>query len=160
METLFLILALLLIVIGLLGCVVPGIPGSPLILLGALVLKLSHPLLINWWLISILALMTVISSALNIVVTGYTAQKAGASRLGILAATLGAFIGIWMSFLWIFLLPLLLAFGVEYGIKQKKAREAAAISARVGFGLFISTLLQIGIALLMILFIVIDWLWI
>ncbi len=144
---------------GLLGCVVPGIPGAPLILLGALIHKLGIPNQLSWWTICFLCFLTLLSSGLNILVTGYTAQKAGASRLATAAAIFGTVIALWMSFLWIFLLPLLLAFLVEYGIKRKKAGHAAAISAKVGAGIFLSAVLQLLVAFVMVLSIVINWIW-
>lgn len=159
-DSLIWIFSILLILIGLLGCVVPGIPGAPLILLGALAHKLCLPDRLSWWTLGFLCLLTVLTSLLNLLITGYTAQKAGASRLATIAAILGALVGLWMSFLWIFLLPLLLAFGVEYGIKRKKAATSAIISAKVGLGLFLSAVLQFGIALLMVFTIVLDWFWI
>jgi uncharacterized protein YqgC (DUF456 family) len=153
-------LSITLILIGLLGCIVPGIPGAPLILLGALAHKLGIPDQLRWWTIFFLCVVTLLSSGLNILITGYTAQKAGASRLAAAAAVFGAVVALFMSFLWLFLLPLLLAFAVEFVIKRKKATTAAAISAKVGFGLFISAFLQLILALIMVIALVIDWVWI
>ncbi len=159
-ESLIWILSILLILIGLLGCIVPGIPGAPLILLGAFILKWGIPDQLTWWTIGLLCFLTVLTSLFNLLITGYTAQKAGASRLATGAAVLGAVVGLWLSLLWIFLLPLLLAFGVEYGIKRKKLTDSALISTKVGLGLLISALLQFGIALLMVTAIMIDSFWI
>ncbi len=84
----------LLMIMGLIGSILPLLPGSPLIFLGAL-LYAWHTgfLVVTWKIILFLGLLTLLSQILDYLASTYGAQKYGASRWGMVGALLGGILG-------------------------------------------------------------------
>jgi uncharacterized protein YqgC (DUF456 family) len=81
--------------IGLIGSVLPFIPGSPLILLGAFIYAwYTDFLVVTWGTLVILLLLTVLSQILDYLASILGAKKFGASRWGMSGAFLGGIIGL------------------------------------------------------------------
>jgi uncharacterized protein YqgC (DUF456 family) len=81
--------------IGLIGSVLPFVPGSPLILLGAFVYAwYTDFLVVTWGTLVILLLLTVLSQILDYLASILGAKKFGASRWGMSGAFLGGIIGL------------------------------------------------------------------
>jgi uncharacterized protein YqgC (DUF456 family) len=81
--------------IGLIGSVLPFIPGSPLILLGAFIYAwYTDFLVVIWGTLVILLLLTVLSQILDYLASILGAKKFGASRWGMSGAFLGGIIGL------------------------------------------------------------------
>lgn len=84
-----------LMLIGLIGSVLPFIPGSPLILLGAFIYAwYTDFLVVPWGTLVILLLLTVLSQILDYLASILGAKKFGASRWGMSGAFLGGIIGL------------------------------------------------------------------
>jgi len=84
-----------LMLIGLIGSVLPFIPGSPLILLGAFIYAwYTDFLIVTWGTLVILLLLTVLSQILDYLASILGAKKFGASRWGMSGAFLGGIIGL------------------------------------------------------------------
>ncbi len=84
-----------LMLIGLIGSVLPFIPGSPLILLGAFIYAwYTDFLVVTWGTLVILLLLTVLSQILDYLTSILGAKKFGASRWGMSGAFLGGIIGL------------------------------------------------------------------
>ncbi|MDO9210561.1 MAG: DUF456 domain-containing protein [Deltaproteobacteria bacterium] len=84
-----------LMLIGLIGSVLPFIPGSPLILLGAFIYAwYTDFLVVTWGTLVILLLLTVLSQILDYLASILGAKKFGASRWGMSGAFLGGIIGL------------------------------------------------------------------
>ncbi|MDO8955839.1 MAG: DUF456 domain-containing protein [Deltaproteobacteria bacterium] len=84
-----------LMLIGLIGSVLPFIPGSPLILLGAFIYAwYTDFLVVSWGTLVILLLLTVLSQILDYLASILGAKKFGASRWGMSGAFLGGIIGL------------------------------------------------------------------
>ena len=92
LQTLVLIV---LLSIGLLGSLIPNMPGSTLIFLGALIYgwldKFQH---FSPWFLLILLFMTAGGAIGQYFITGMGAKKFGASRYGIIGAIIGLFVGL------------------------------------------------------------------
>ncbi len=87
-----------LMLIGLIGSVLPFIPGSPLILLGAFIYAwYTDFLVVTWGTLVILLLLTVLSQILDYLASILGAKKFGASRWGMSGAFLGGIIGLFSS---------------------------------------------------------------
>ena len=81
--------------IGLIGSVLPFIPGSPLILLGAFIYAwYTDFLVVTWGTLVILLFFTVLSQILDYLASILGAKKFGASRWGMSGAFLGGIIGL------------------------------------------------------------------
>ena len=93
--TLLIVLGFLLIVIGIIGCVLPIIPGPPLSYCGMLLLSLAY----NWKLFNlsflvVMGIITVFVTALDYIIPLITAKKFGASKYSIWSSIIGMIIGI------------------------------------------------------------------
>jgi uncharacterized protein YqgC (DUF456 family) len=86
----------LLQVAGVVGCVLPALPGPPLNWLGFLLLRLALHEPPSWTLVGVLGVVAGVATALDYVVPARGAKKAGATRLGVWGSVLGMIIGmIW-----------------------------------------------------------------
>lgn len=87
-------LALAAMLLGLVGAVVPGLPGVPLIFLAGLAYAyLGGFEEIGGWIVALLALFAVLALAADYVATSYGARRFGASWAGTLGGAVGGFIG-------------------------------------------------------------------
>jgi uncharacterized protein len=104
-EALWWFLTLALMVIGLVGTVVPLVPGTVLILCGAV---LNHFFLhsIGWPTLLALTLMMIAAQALDIVSGSLGAKWFGATRWGAIGGILGAIVGLFFGIIGIFVGPL------------------------------------------------------
>jgi uncharacterized protein YqgC (DUF456 family) len=119
---------------GLVGCVVPGIPGTPLILAAALVHRLVFgEASIGYWALSFMALLTLLSLALDYLATLYGARRLGATWRGLTGAMLGMVIGLFFGPIGIVLAPFLGATAFEYlGGRELKAASKAGLGTLLG----------------------------
>jgi len=105
MDYVLIILGALSILIGILGSILPGLPGPPLSYLGLLLLhwsrfaQYSHRVLFIW------ALIVIVVSVLDYVVPVWGTKKFRGTRAGIRGSTIGLIVGV-------ILLPL---FGIVLG---------------------------------------------
>jgi uncharacterized protein YqgC (DUF456 family) len=143
MDYFLLILSILLIVTGLLGCLLPVLPGPPFSFLGLLLLHFTKFADFTVTLLIVTAVLAIIVTVLDYVVPIWGTKKFGGSKAGQWGATIGMIIGM------IFLGPLGLIFGPLVGaiigelIKGTESRQAL----RAGFGAFIGFLLGVGLKL-------------
>ena len=94
-----LILSLLIMGIGTLGSLLPGIPSTPLVLLAAVAHKLWFgDAGVHWWIMVLLVLLTVFSMALDYVAAIAGAKQFGASRRGSIGAICGTVGGVIIGF--------------------------------------------------------------
>ncbi len=143
MDYFLLVLSILLIITGLLGCVLPVLPGPPFSFLGLLLLHFTKFADFTVTLLIVTAVLAIIVTVLDYVVPIWGTKKFGGSKAGQWGATIGMIIGM------IFLGPLGLIFGPLVGaiigelIKGTESRQAL----RAGFGAFIGFLLGVGLKL-------------
>ena len=90
--TLWISLAAMLV--GLIGAVVPGLPGVPLIFLSALVYAyLTGFEVVGGWLIALLGLFAALALVADYVATTYGARRFGASWAGTIGGAVGGIVG-------------------------------------------------------------------
>ncbi len=124
-------LALAIMLIGLVGSIVPGLPGAPLVLAAAIAHRLyfgsAHS--INNLVLIALAVCTLLSLALDYLATMYGAKRFGATWRGIVGAVIGGTVGLFFNIPGILLGPFIGAMMLEIvgGYEFRKA-------ARAGFG--------------------------
>lgn len=129
------ILGVLLLLIGFLGAWLPVLPGLPVMVLGALVVKLLVPGTLSWWTLAVFALTALAALGLDALATAFTTRLAGASRYGIAGALAGGLVGLFFGPPGILLGPFLGAALCELGFARRKLPEAlkAGLGAAVGF---------------------------
>ncbi len=148
-ETLW-VAAVLLILVGALGTVLPAIPGVPLIFGGVLLGAWTEDFQrISGWTIGVLAVLTVIGVAVDYVAASVSAKRAGASRQGIIGAALGTVAGIFTGLWGLLFMPLVGAAIGEY-LAHKNALRAGKVGIATWIGLLIGTAVKIAVAFTMI----------
>ena len=136
-ELVGLVLAGGLMLAGLAGTVIPGIPGAPLILAAAIGHKLYfRESSISYFVLALLALLTIFALVLDFLGSLLGAKKLGATWRGMLGATLGAVVGLFFSLPGLILGPIIGAFVLEFaGGRAWKDSAKAGAGALVGMAL-------------------------
>jgi uncharacterized protein len=140
-----------LMIVGLLGSILPLVPGSPLILAGVFIYSwYTGFLIIGWKTLLVLGILTLLSESLDHLASVAGARKYGAGKWGMLGAFLGGIAGIFFGgIIGILVGPLL---GAIFGELFHGAKLEASL--RIGWGTFIGflmgTLGKFIIALIMI----------
>ncbi len=143
---------------GLLGSILPGLPGAPLIWLGAFLYAWYTGFAAGTWPVLIWLLnLTLLTYLLEFLVSMLGVKKLGGSRWGMTGAFLGGMIGLLTGGLWGMLTgPFLGAFVLEL-LKTEDLRKSlrSGMGSLVGFlagvvGKLIIAVMMIGIFLLSI----------
>jgi uncharacterized protein len=144
------IAAVLLIVIGVAGTVLPALPGT-LLVLGGIVLGawLDDFTRVKPWVVAIIAVLALLAWATDYVATVMGAKKAGASKWAIIGAALGTVAGIFMGLVGVLFMPFVGAVIGEY-IAQKNAKQAAKVGLATWLGLLIGTVVKLVLVFMMI----------
>src|SRR3954452_24934390 len=100
-DLLWWLAAVVVMAIGLIGTVLPVIPGTTIILAAAVVhrLMLGAEKGMPWWGIALLVLLTLLSYALDFASSYFGAKYFGASRWGVAGAVIGGILGIFTRFI-------------------------------------------------------------
>ncbi len=154
-DLLLLIIGILLILTGLLGCIVPVLPGPPLSFIGLLLLRFTHYVaageMVHFdtllWILGSAALVVTI---LDYVVPVWGTRRYGGSRAGTWGATAGVLAGLFFA-------PAGLIIGPFLGavIGELLSGKDQRTSLRSGFGSFLGVLT--GVVLKLIVSGVITW---
>lgn len=147
---LWLILAGLIVITGLVGTIVPALPGVPIIFAGlVLAAWLTNFEPIGWGTIGVLGSLTALSVLIDFLAAAFGAKRQGASPRAFWGATLGAIVGIFFGLPGILLGPFIGAVAAELS-----AGEGAKQAGRSGYGVWIGIVLgtaaKLAIAFLML----------
>lgn len=158
MTILLWILAVLLVIVGLAGIVVPALPG-PVLVFGGLLLAawIDGFTKVGWAPLVVLGVLTALTFLADIAATGAGAKKAGASRQAVIGATIGTVVGIFFGIAGIFIGPFLGAAAGEF-LANRDLVRAGKVGYRTLFGLVLGAALKIALALTMIGVFVTAWL--
>jgi uncharacterized protein YqgC (DUF456 family) len=148
----------LLFLAGLVGSIVPWMPGPLFVLAGAALWAFATRFeTLGWGRLAILTALAALSAVLGVLAAGLGARRYGASRWGVVGAILGAVVGLFLG-------PLGLILGGVAGAAAGELLRGADLagSVRSGFGTLIGLLVglaaDLGVSLTMIgLFLV--WIW-
>ncbi len=144
MDTLLLIIAIICLLVGFAGCIVPMLPGPPVSWVALLLLKFTHwGIDITWGWIIIFAMVVIVVSLLDYYVPIWGTKKFGGTRAGTIGATIGLVVGLFFSPVGIFLGPFLGAF-----LGELLAGSSGEHSLRAAFGAFVGFLFGIGLKLI------------
>ena len=135
MDILLLIIAGLCIVAGIIGCIVPGLPGTPIAYAGLWIAQATDRVDFGWKMLLIWGIVTVVVSVLDYFIPAWGTRRYGGTRYGVWGSIIGVFAGIFLGLGGVIFGPLLGAFVGEL-IGGKEAKEAL----RAGWGSFIGLL--------------------
>lgn len=144
------ILAVILVIVGLVGTLLPVLPGAPLIFVGVLVAAWAEDFQrITGLTIAVLAALAVIGVVIDYVAAAMSARRAGASRAGIIGAALGTVAGI-VTGLWGLLFMPLVGAAIGEFIAHRDALRAGKVGAATWMGLLVGTAVKLAVAFTMI----------
>jgi uncharacterized protein YqgC (DUF456 family) len=151
MELFWWFLTIVLFAVGVIGTIVPVLPGTTIIL-GAVILHrimLGPDKSVGWYTIIVLALLTLATYLLDVLAGYFGAKYFGATKWGTFGAVLGALIGLFFGLIGLFIGPVIGAIAGEI-IAGKRMIDAG----RAGWGSLLgnigSMLAKLIIALAMI----------
>lgn len=94
MSTVFIIIAVVMLLLGILGSVVPGLPGPPLSWLGILFAHLSDAAQFTPTFLLISAIIAAIITVLDYVVPSWSTKRHGGSKAGVWGCNIGLVVSI------------------------------------------------------------------
>jgi uncharacterized protein len=159
-EVLGFILALLVMLAGVVGAVLPALPGTPLIFLAALGHRLwfgNHSA--SWLVVVALAVLAAFSMVMDFVATTYGAKRLGSTWRGMTGAVVGAMLGLFiLPPFGLVLLPLIGASLAEI-LGGREWREAGKAGIGASLGVLAGTLGKVGCSLAMVALWMFNLLW-
>ena len=146
MNVVLIIAAILLVLIGLVGSIVPGIAGPPFSFLGLLVLSFVKGIEYSTGFLVVMGVVAAIVFALDYVVPAWGTKKLGGTQAGVRGSTIGLILGLLVTFMFPigFITVLLGPFiGAYIGEKQAGTDDSNALKA--AFGSFVGFLVGTGL---------------
>lgn len=141
-DYVLLILGIILMLIGIIGCLVPVLPGPPLSFLGLILLHVSRFGQFTPAVLIVMASITVVVSVLDYIVPIWGTKRFGGSKYGTRGATVGLIIGLFLGPVGIILGPLIGAVVGELIFK-----DDMSYALKAGFGSLLGFLTGIGLKL-------------
>ncbi len=135
MTVFLLILAFLLLLIGIIGCIVPGLPGTPIAYAGLWIAQATDRVDFSWQFLLIWGIVTVVISILDYIVPAWGTKHYGGTTWGVWGSTIGVFVGLFFGAVGVILGPLVGAILGEL-ISGKQLNQAL----KAGWGSFIGLL--------------------
>lgn len=97
MDILVLTIGFILTVVGVVGCIIPALPGPPLNLIALVLLQLSFPDTFRGNMLIIFASLTLIVTGLDYVLPSIGAEKFGVSKYGVIGSFTGMILGLFFT---------------------------------------------------------------
>ena len=94
MEIFLLILAFLFMLIGIAGCIIPGLPGTPVAYAGLWIAQATDHVDFSWQLLLVWGIITIVLQVLDYVVPAWGTKKFGGTKYGVWGSTIGVFVGL------------------------------------------------------------------
>jgi uncharacterized protein len=153
MEWLWIVLGVALILVGLVGSLLPLLPGPPVAFAGLLLQQLRDPDPFTAKFLWIWAGIVLVSLVLDYLIPVWGTKKYGGTKYGVWGTTLGFLLAFWMGPLGVILGPFIGAFvGEMIGGQTSKRSLKAAWGSFVGF--LLGSLLKIIICFVMLYYLI------
>lgn len=150
MGTVLWVVAVLLILVGVAGVVLPALPGVVFIFGGILLAAwIDGFSVISGWTVGVLGVLALIAFVVDYVASTVAAKRAGASKQGLVGAAIGTVLGIFTGFIGLLFMPLVGAAVGEF-VARRDALRAGTVGAATWIGLLVGTVLKLAIAFTMI----------
>ena len=135
MDIFLLVIAFLFMLIGIIGCIIPGLPGTPLAYVGLWIAQATDRVDFSWQVLLIWGLVTIVVSILDYVVPAWGTKHYGGTKYGVWGSTIGVFVGLAFGAVGVIVGPLVGAVLGEL-ISGKEWQQAI----KAGWGSFIGIL--------------------
>lgn len=157
MQALYYALAVILVVIGMVGVILPALPGLPLVFAGMWLAAWAGDFQqIGWITLVMLGLMTVLSVAVDFFATVVGAKRVGASKKALWGAVLGTFAGLFFGPIGLFAGPFIGALLGELW-HSRELGQATKVGIGTWLGILLGTVLKLGLAFAMLGLFVFAW---
>ncbi len=149
-QTLYYVLAAILILAGLAGTVLPILPGLPLVFGGMLLAAWAGDFeQIGAAMLVLLGVLTVVSIGIDLLASAMGAKRVGASGLAVAGAVIGTLVGLFFGPVGLLAGPFVGALAGEL-IHGREVRKAARVGVGTWLGILLGTVLNIGLAFAML----------
>lgn len=149
-TTLLWVLAGVLVLVGLVGTLVPLLPGIPLMMGGMLLGAWAEDFTrVGWYTLGFLLALTVLSLVVEAAASGLGAKRVGASRAAVVGAALGALFGFFLGIVGLLVGPFVGAVAGELLARGGPAR-AMQVGAGAWLGFLVGTVAKVAIAFIML----------
>lgn len=137
MEVFWWLLAIVLMAVGLIGTVIPVLPGTTIILAAAVVhrLILGTGRSLGWSALIAMLLLTIVTYAIDAAAGYLGAKRFGATKWGLIGATAGALVGLFFGLFGLFVGPVIGGIAGEL-VGGKEIMKAG----RAGWGTFVGSI--------------------
>ena len=148
MDIFLLILAFLCMLIGIIGCIIPGLPGVPIAYAGLWIAQATERVDFSWKALLIWGIVTIVVSVLDYVVPAWGTKQFGGTKFGVWGSTIGVFVGLVFGAVGVIIGPLVGAIVGEL-IGGKQLAEALKSGWGSFIGLLFGTILKLVVCGLM-----------
>lgn len=153
-------LTVLLLTLGLIGTVVPLLPGPVLIFIAGVLHTLLRPESgMSWWAIAIQAVLVGVAYGLDIASGAMGTKWFGGSKWGVIGVLVGGVIGLFFGLPGLILGPLIGGFAFEMLFAKKKMTPAAKATWGTLIGTGVGLVARFCVGLAMVAWFFIDALW-
>jgi uncharacterized protein len=150
LQSLYYVLAVILVLVGFAGVILPALPGLPLVFAGMLLAAWAGDFQqIGWVTLVVLGLLTLLSVGVDFFATLVGAKRVGASRKALLGAVLGTFAGLFFGPIGLFAGPFVGALLGELW-HGREIGQAAKVGLGTWLGILLGTVLKLGLAFAML----------
>ena len=150
MTVLLWILAVAMIVAGVVGTVLPALPGAALVFAGVLLAAwIDDFTRISGGVVAIMAARTAIAFAADLIAGMLGARKVGASRLALVGAAVGTIAGVFTGLVGLVFLPLAGAAAGEY-LARRDLGRAGRVGVATWIGLLVGTAVKVAVVATMV----------
>ena len=143
-------IAVVMVIVGVAGAVLPGLPGVPLVYAGLLVAAWADDFQrVGWVVLVLLGMLTALSFVIDLLAVSLGAKRVGATRLAVIGAALGTFAGLLFGLPGLVLGPFLGAVIGEL-LSHGRAGQAGRAGFATWIGLLFGTLAKLALVFTML----------
>jgi hypothetical protein len=150
MQSLYYLLAAVLVLVGIAGVILPALPGVPLVFAGMLLAAWAGGFeQIGWVTLVVLGVLTALSVAVDIFATLVGARRVGASRKALAGAVVGTVVGLFFGPIGLFAGPFVGALAGELW-HGRALGQATRVGLGTWLGIVLGVVLKLGLAFAML----------
>lgn len=162
LDTIYYVLAVALMLVGIAGTVLPALPGLPLVFAGMLLAAWAGDFeQVGALTLAVLALLTLLSVGIDFLASSLGAKRVGASRPALVGAVLGTFAGLAFGIVGVFVGPFVGALVGELiwlrRIGGRQLGQATKVGLGTWLGIVVGTVLKLGLAFVMVGLFAVAW---
>lgn len=150
LHSLWYVLAAILIIVGIVGTVLPVLPGVPIVFGGMLLAAWAdHFAHVGTFTLILLGVLAALALAVDLVAGMLGAQRVGASRYAVIGATLGTLIGVFLGVAGLLLGPFVGALAGEL-VAGGTLRKATGVGVGAWLGFLVGAVAKLGLCFAML----------